>query len=222
MAAAGPGSTAAPAAWPTCGRRGASGCASPASTTTSPSWPRNGTWAWWTRCWASARTWPWRLARCGRPRPGWPRASAARPSAGERLEWLAEQLGDLDKLAPRPGEWAQLRAEREPLRHAVHLEQAFREGAEALDQAGRHVEAGPPGPGPGRRDPPRRPGGRGPPALRGPGTGGSPGPGPGPGPPLVPGGADRIEALEARLALYERLARRHRCEPEELPARCGH
>jgi DNA repair protein RecN (Recombination protein N) len=32
-------------------------------------------------------------------------------------------------------------------------------------------------------------------------------------------GADRIEAMEARLALYERLARRHRCEPEELPAR---
>jgi len=29
-------------------------------------------------------------------------------------------------------------------------------------------------------------------------------------------GADRIEAMEARLALYERLARRHRCEPEEL------
>jgi DNA repair protein RecN (Recombination protein N) len=32
-------------------------------------------------------------------------------------------------------------------------------------------------------------------------------------------GADRIEAMEARLALYERLARRHRCEPEELPVR---
>ena len=32
-------------------------------------------------------------------------------------------------------------------------------------------------------------------------------------------GADRIEAMEARLALYERLARRHRCEPEELPGR---
>ena len=31
-------------------------------------------------------------------------------------------------------------------------------------------------------------------------------------------GADRIEAMEARLALYERLARRHRCEPEELAA----
>ena len=32
-------------------------------------------------------------------------------------------------------------------------------------------------------------------------------------------GADRIEAMEARLALYERLARRHRCEPEELLTR---
>jgi DNA repair protein RecN (Recombination protein N) len=74
----------------------------------------------------------------------------------QRLEQLAEALADLDKLAPRPSEWAQLKADREPLRHAVHLEQAFR---------------------------------------------------------------DRIEAMEARLALYERLARRHRCEPEELPIR---
>ena len=32
-------------------------------------------------------------------------------------------------------------------------------------------------------------------------------------------GADRIELMEARLALYERLARRHRCEPEELTTR---
>jgi DNA repair protein RecN (Recombination protein N) len=32
-------------------------------------------------------------------------------------------------------------------------------------------------------------------------------------------GADRIEAMEARLAMYERQARRQRCEPEELPAR---
>ena len=39
----------------------------------------------------------------------------------QRLEQLAEALADLDKLAPRPGEWAQLKADREPLRHAVHL-----------------------------------------------------------------------------------------------------
>ena len=33
---------------------------------------------------------------------------------GERLAWLEEQIGDLEKLAPRPGEWGQLRSEREP------------------------------------------------------------------------------------------------------------
>lgn len=136
---------------------------------------------------------------------------------GERLEWLEEQVADLDRLAPRPGEWAQLREEREPLRHAVQLEQAFREGAEALDQAGRGAEAG------------HRALARAAAVL-----------------PAAQGdvdrlrsvvleledllaqardeavrwsrkGAERLEAVEARLALFERLARRHRCEPDELP-----
>jgi DNA repair protein RecN (Recombination protein N) len=136
-----------------------------------------------------------------------------------RLEQLAEALADLDKLAPRPGEWAQLKADREGLRHAAHLEAAFREAAEALGEGLPKVElahkalaravAHWPDAAPEQdrlrstaleledllalaQDQ----------ALR---WGAS--------------GADRIEAMEARLALYERLARRHRCEPEELPVR---
>jgi DNA repair protein RecN (Recombination protein N) len=138
---------------------------------------------------------------------------------GERLEWLAEQIADLEKLAPRPGEWAQLRADREPLRHAAQLEQAFREAAESLDRATREAETG------------HRALARAGAVL-----------------PAAQGdadrmrsvlleledllalsrdqavvwsreGVDRIEALEARLALFERLARRHRCEPEELSSR---
>lgn len=135
----------------------------------------------------------------------------------QRLEQLAEALADLDKLAPKPGEWEQLRAEREPLRHAVHLAQAFREAAEALNEGVPKVELAhkalvkavmhwPDAVTEQDRlrsavleledllalaqDQ----------ALQ-----------------WSKGGADRIEALEARLALYERLARRHRCEPSELP-----
>ena len=138
---------------------------------------------------------------------------------GQRLEELAEALADLEKLNPRPGEWAQLKADREPLRHAVHLEQAFREAAEALAEGlpkvelahkalGRAVAHWPDAaPDQDRlrsavlelddllalaQDQ----------ALRWAGA-----------------GADRIELMEARLALYERLARRHRCEPEELTTR---
>jgi DNA repair protein RecN (Recombination protein N) len=134
----------------------------------------------------------------------------------ERLEWLAEQIQDLEKLAPRPGEWAQLRAEREPLRHAVHLEAAFREGAEGLRDALKLLEDA------------HRAQARAAAIL-----------------PAAQGevdrmrsvllevedlqalaqdqavrwsreGVDRIEALETRLAFFERLARRHRCEPEDL------
>ena len=138
---------------------------------------------------------------------------------GQRLEELAEALADLEKLNPRPGEWAQLKADREPLRHAVHLEQAFREAAEALAEGlpkvelahkalGRAVAHWPDAaPDQDRlrsavlelddllalaQDQ----------ALRWAGA-----------------GADRIELMEARLALYERLARRHRCEPDELTTR---
>ena len=136
-----------------------------------------------------------------------------------RLTELAEALADLAKLAPRPGEWEQLKAEREPLRHSVQLEQAFREAVEALDEglpkvelamkalsrASLHLPDAAP-----EQDRLRSA------ALEledllalcqeqaGRWSG---------------GGADRIEALEARLALYERLARRHRCEPEDLRTR---
>ena len=137
----------------------------------------------------------------------------------QRLEQLAEALADLDKLAPRPGEWALLKADREPLRHAVHLEQAFREAAEALGEGLPKVELA--------HRAVMRAVAHWPDAvadqdrlrsaaleledllalaqdqaLR-----------------WGAAGADRIEAMEARLALYERLARRHRCEPEELPGR---
>ena len=134
-----------------------------------------------------------------------------------RLEQLAEALAELDKLAPKPGEWEHLRAEREPLRHAVHLEQAFREAAEALGDGLPKVELAhkalvkavahwPDAVAEQDRlrsavleledllalvqDQ----------AIRWAGA-----------------GSDRIDLLEARLALYERLARRHRCEPSELP-----
>ncbi|HEY3401422.1 MAG TPA: DNA repair protein RecN [Geothrix sp.] len=137
----------------------------------------------------------------------------------QRLEQLAEALADLDKLAPKPGEWAQLKADREPLRHAVHLEQAFREAAEGLNDGLPKVELA--------HKALVRAVGHWPDAvaeqdrlrsavleledllalaqdqaLR-----------------WAQAGADRIEAMEARLALYERQARRHRCEPEELSAR---
>ena len=132
----------------------------------------------------------------------------------QRLEQLAEALAELDKLAPKAGEWSQLKAEREPLRHAVQLEQAFREAAEALGEGLPKVELA--------QKALARVVAHWPDAtaeqdrlrsavleledllalaqdqsLRW-------------------GGADRIEAMEARLALYERLARRHRCEPDAL------
>ena len=149
---------------------------------------------------------------------------ARRKSESERerrLEWLAEQLADLDRLAPKPGEWSALRSEREPLRHAAQLEEAFRESAEALRTAQPQAETA------------QRALARAASFL-----------------PDVQGDADRlrsvlleledllaasrdqailwsrdgverIEAVESRLAHYEKLARRHRCEPDELPARLG-
>jgi DNA repair protein RecN (Recombination protein N) len=137
----------------------------------------------------------------------------------QRLEQLAEALADLDKLAPKPGEWAHLKAEREPLRHAVHLEAAFREAAVALGEGLPKVELAHKAmiravhhwPDAVAEQDRLRSAGLEledllallqDQALR-----------------WGAAGADRIEAMEARLAQYERLARRHRCEPEELPAR---
>jgi len=147
------------------------------------------------------------------------RLKARRKSESEReqrLEWLAEQLAELDKLGPRPGEWTTLRADREPLRHAVQLEQAFREAAEALRTARPPTEAA-------HRALVRTTAflpdtqcdvdrlrsllleledllaATQDQAIR-----------------WSREGVDRIEALEARLAQYEKLARRHHCEPEEL------
>lgn len=135
-----------------------------------------------------------------------------------RLEQLAEQLADLEKLAPKPGAWAQLRAEREPLRHATQLEAAYREGAEAFREAlplletaqralGRVSAILPEGQAEATRlrsalleledlqactqDQ----------AIR-----------------WSREGVDRLEAVETRLAAFEKLARRHRCEPDDLAA----
>ena len=138
---------------------------------------------------------------------------------GQRLAWLAEQLADLERLAPKPGEWAGLREEREPLRHAVQLEQAFREAAEGLQAAQPSAETAHRALARAAAFLPETQGdvdrlrsalleledllaSTQDQALR-----------------WSRAGAERIEAVEARLAAYEKLARRHRCEPEELPAR---
>lgn len=147
------------------------------------------------------------------------RVKARRKSESEReqrLEWLAEQIAELEKLGPKTGEWGQLRADREPLRHAAQLEQAFREAAETLQEAQPRAESA-------HRALVRA-------ATILPDTQSE-----------VDRlrsllleledllassqdqafrwskeGVDRIEALEARLARYEKLARRHHCEPDEL------
>lgn len=148
------------------------------------------------------------------------RLKARRRSEAERehrLEQLAEQLADLEKLGPKSGAFAQLRAEREPLRHATQLEAAYREAAEgfaeALPQLGiaqralaRAATILPEAQGEMDRlrsalleledlDASTRDQ-----AIR-----------------WSREGTDRLEHIETRLALYEKLARRHRCEPEDLP-----
>ena len=136
-----------------------------------------------------------------------------------RLEQLAEQLAELQNLAPKPGEWAQLRADREPLRHGVQLEAAFREAADSLclvipdaETASRAVARAAMVM-PAAQDQLDR--------LRS----------------LLleledlqalaqdhaihfaERGADALDALETRLAAFEKQARRHHCEPEELSKR---
>ncbi len=134
-----------------------------------------------------------------------------------RLEQLAEFISELQTLAPKPGEWVQLRAEREPLRHGVQLEAAFREAEENLRLALPQAEGA------------SRAVARAAMVL-----------------PAAQAqldrlrslvlelddlqalaqdqaihfaerGADALDALETRLAAFEKQARRHRCEPEELP-----
>jgi DNA repair protein RecN (Recombination protein N) len=136
-----------------------------------------------------------------------------------RLEELEEQLADLAKLAPKPLEATQLRAEREPLRHAAQLEAAFREAAESLGEALPQVKTAlhawaraivhfPDGVSDqdrlrslsleledlleSSRDQARH---------------------------WSTAGAEKLESLEARLATFEKLARRQRCEPDELSER---
>jgi len=133
-----------------------------------------------------------------------------------RLEDLAELIEALEKLSPKPNEWSQLKAEREPLRHATHLEGAWRECAEAFRNARPFLESA------------QRAFARAAAIL-----------------PDIQGeqdrmrsamlelddlqsrsedeyakwssnGADRLEIVEERLSRYERLARRHQCEPGEL------
>lgn len=134
-----------------------------------------------------------------------------------RLEQLEDFLADLEKLAPKPGEWAQLRADREPLRHGVQLEAAFREAEEGLRLALPQAEAASRAVAraavvmPAAQEQADR--------LRS----------------LLleledlqalaqdrathfaERGADALDSLEARLAGFEKQARRHHCEPDELP-----
>jgi DNA repair protein RecN (Recombination protein N) len=133
-----------------------------------------------------------------------------------RLVQLEDHLADLAKLAPKPGEWGQLRARREPLRNGAKLEAIYREAAEALREALPAAERA------------HRPLAAATSIL-----------------PEAQTVSDRlrsllleledltalvedgarawsatgireIEALEARLAAYEKAARRHRCEPDAL------
>ena len=133
-----------------------------------------------------------------------------------RLGQLAEHLAEMEKLGPKPGEWDQLRAEREPLRHAAVLEHAYGEGAGALDRALPELEA----------------------AQRALAKAAAVWPEAGTEQDRLrsvlleiedlaalaqdharhwaEGGEARLEKMESRLAAFEKLARRHRCEPADL------
>jgi len=133
-----------------------------------------------------------------------------------RLEDLSELIEALEKLHPKPNEWSQLKAEREPLRHATQLEEAWSECAGAFRSARPFMESA------------QRAFARASAIL-----------------PDMQGehdrmrsallelddlqsraedeyakwsskGADRLEIVEERLSKYERLARRHQCEPNDL------
>ena len=133
-----------------------------------------------------------------------------------RLEDLSELIEALEKHSPKPNEWSQLKAEREPLRHATQLEEAWRECFDAFRSARPFMESA------------QRAFARAAAIL-----------------PDIQGehdrmrsamlelddlqsraddeyakwsskGADRLEFVEERLSKYERLARRHQCEPNDL------
>lgn len=137
----------------------------------------------------------------------------------ERLTWLNENIADLTKLAPKNSEWSNLQLERGPLRHAAQLGHNFSESAEALSQANCSVDIC-------HRILTRTA------AML----------------PTIQGdvdrlhsvmleledilaitksqvsywsnkGADYIEAIESRMANFEKLARYHHCEPDELAKR---
>ncbi len=133
-----------------------------------------------------------------------------------RLEELAELVGDLEKLAPKPQEWSALKAERETLRHAALLEATHREAAEALRAAlpglreASHALAKAAAVLPEAQDLVDRLRSAGleledlqalaqDQALR-----------------FGRSGEAALDDLEGRLARFEKLARRHRCEPDDL------
>jgi len=60
-------------------------------------------------------------------------ARAAQESAGAERERLQWQIGELDKLAPQPGEWDALNEEHTRLGHAQALQDAARNAADRLE-----------------------------------------------------------------------------------------
>lgn len=61
------------------------------------------------------------------------KARAAQESAGAERERLQWQIGELDKLAPQPGEWDALNEEHTRLGHAQALQDAARNAADRLE-----------------------------------------------------------------------------------------
>lgn len=142
-------------------------------------------------------------------------------SRAARLMTLVEDMEKLKALEPLTGEWSRLKEEREPLRHATQLDTLFRDINNAFDEStmpldtirrswSRALLLWPEG-----SDDHDR--------LR-----------------LIlsdledmkerssawghhwnNAGLEKIEALESRLAQYEKLARHHHCEPDELESICN-
>ncbi len=133
-----------------------------------------------------------------------------------RLIELSSYFEALDQLGPQPGEWSQLKEEREPLRHAAQLAKLYEEMSREFGQISPSLDAI------------LRAGYRASSlwsesvptqdrlkqalleledlkALTEDAT-----------QKWVGTGTHRIEEVENRLALYEKLARVHRCEPDDL------